>query len=131
MKGIQELNVGNYIHKDMSVDDWQIIRLKIGDLLLIREEFNREGGEDEITVMGIQVTKLWLRKLGFIYRRPRAGGQDQFAGYGQWEHLETGFSLTGSDDGTKLWLSRQYEIEYVHHLQNLHLILTGKELKAI
>lgn len=78
--------------------------------------------------MPIPLTKEWLIKMGFKYRKAGVGGQDSWAAYGAWEIGDCYFQ--GLKDGKVLYYAR-YRLSqcvYVHQLQNLYHSLTGQEL---
>lgn len=76
----------------------------------------------------ILLTEEWLIKFGFTYKRPGAGGQDSWSGYGFWSLND--ISFLGIKDGKILYYNRirASQIAYVHQLQNLYFALTGEEL---
>ncbi len=114
-----ELRIGNYVHMDMSIDDIEVVRLKIGDLAL----FAIEATE----LYPIPLTEEWLLKFGF-------------------EKKYQTFEFKGLNiDGTVVHFSfdkwrSEYDIEncdfteipaeckHVHQLQNLYFALTNEEL---
>jgi len=104
-----ELRIGNYVHMDMSIDDIEVVRLKIGDLA----SFAIEARE----LYPIPLTEEWLFLFGF-------------------ENTRYGFVIMLNDGYLRIWDNeitwcgnRMKEIKYIHQLQNLYFALTGEELK--
>jgi len=75
----------------------------------------------------IPLTGNILKELGFGYHPAWIGGQDEWAGMGTW-YLNW-FGLVGNKSG-RVWFQRniEWEIKYVHQLQNLYHTLTGEEI---
>jgi hypothetical protein len=106
----RELEVENIIYNNPNIDE---------SLTLL-------NGYETHAIKSIPLNEEWLLKFGFKYKRPSAGGQDQWAGFGIWGYGD--FYLLGYKKGFEYWYGRQYEIKYVHQLQNLYFALTGEEL---
>lgn len=76
----------------------------------------------------IPLDEEWFLRFGFAYKKPYAGGQDEWAGYGFWSFNE--LHLIGNKQGVDVYMDRNtnWKIKYVHQLQNLYLALTGTPL---
>ncbi len=118
-----ELRIGNYVYMDMSIDDIEVVRLKIGDLA----SFAIEARE----LYPIPLTEEWLLKFGFEFYKKQVslnvGGElFNYAVKNEiiiWTDLKTGWTLDGRINRKTHWLNS------VHQLQNLYFALTGEELK--
>ena len=122
----KELRIGNWVQKDISVDDWNNIQLKIGDIAMYAIE-ELEGEDRElVTLAPIPLTEEWLEKFGFEDGRKLI------------TDVNTGMFLQFFEPRRKAW---HYVIDidgndrhfvnhvlYVHQLQNLYFALTGQEL---
>ncbi len=98
-----ELRIGNYVHMDMSIDDIEVVRLKIGDLAL----FAIEARE----LYPIPLTEEWLLKFGLMSIKTELG---------LWNNGDAIYFNYGFE--------KSIQLKYVHQLQNLYFALTGEEL---
>ena len=102
-----ELRLGNYVHMDMSIDDIEVVRLKIGDLA----SFAIEARE----LYPIPLTEEWLLRFGFENNR-----------LGLFDCIKV-----VEDIGFHIYFIQRHlkEVQYVHQFQNLYFALIGEELK--
>jgi len=126
-----ELRIGNYVHMDMSIDDIEVIRLRIGDLA----SFAIEARE----LYPIQLTEEWLLKFGFIeVKRHTHDFEEVFYGKSiikdspnHYEQLVISLPLGNIEIG-EFNIEESYlmniDMKYVHQLQNLYFALTNEEL---
>lgn len=99
----QELRIGNWVNKDLSVDDIVTIQVEIGDLL---------SNEVIENLYPIPLTEEWLLRLGIKDSDKRS--------LGIWNNGAAIYFDYGDEKSLKL--------NYVHQLQNLYYALTGEEL---
>ena len=85
--------------------------------------------ESQLWCKPIPLDESWLIRAGFRYKNGRAGGQDEWDGYGLWSNGDV--YLLGHKNGKVLYYNRcvAFKYEYVHQLQNLFFALTGTELQ--
>jgi len=86
-------------------------------------------------IRGVYLNPIWMKRLGFSYRVAGIGGQDQWAGYGTWEHEEAKIYFHGHkkiSDTLPLFYgrNREFRFEFVHEVQNLYLALKKEEIKT-
>lgn len=114
-----DLRIGNYIEHDMSVDDWKVIKLGIGDLTMFWEECKNGEDREHITYIPIPLTEEWLKKFGFEFW----GSSKIFADRCDFWCLDKGIE-------EECFYCKHLEINivYVHQLQNIYHSLTGEEL---
>jgi hypothetical protein len=115
---IQELRIGNLVQDKHGNTELVTQLILTGDVTRIN------GQHDYGLYLPVKLTHLWALKLGFefdmlfdvdppIYYRP---GSSFYLCSKTLQPLNGGFPIA------------EYEIEYVHQLQNLHYVLTGEEL---
>ncbi len=111
-----ELRIGNYVHMDMSIDDIEVVRLKIGDLAL----FAIEARE----LYSIPLTEEWLLKFGFEWKGLISKGRylTIFTPCGKALVFKDNYFIFAG-------VTIETQIQYVHQLQNLYFALTREELK--
>jgi hypothetical protein len=111
-----ELRIGNYVHMDMSIDDIEVVRLKIGDLAL----FAIEARE----LYRIPLTEARLLKFGFEWKGLISKGRylTIFTPCGKALVFKDNYFIFAG-------VTIETQIQYVHQLQNLYFVLTGEELK--
>ena len=115
-----ELRVGNLVYHEPTIDDWEIITIKVGNI--IQCEINPDGFEP------IPLTEEWLLKFGFDFSIDTW----YLKGVAIWKteccdakgNEEIGFFYELRDVGMM-----DMHVKYVHQLQNLYFALTGEELK--
>lgn len=107
----KDLRIGNYVHVDLSIDDIEVVKLKIGDLASFAI-----GLRD---LFPIQITEEWLIKFG--------GNCVIVEGYPI--YYVNPFDIEYYENESVLIMGNSsVKIKYVHQLQNLYYALTGEEL---
>lgn len=113
----QELRIGNWVNKDLSVDDMVTIQVGIGDLL---------SNEVIENLYPIPLTEEWLAKFGL-------GPNIWFCDSSYYIFKDSHFEIHKEWSIKVRNVTHTTEIEfgffkYVHQLQNLYYALTGEEL---
>lgn len=108
----KELREGNWVLYESTIDDHSPIQLNHSDLAL--SEIMHEHYEP------IALTEEWFLKLGFIKTSLCDYYIDRFTIY------TTGTSLPENE---RSYHFDNYEIKWVHQLQNLYFSLIGRELQ--
>lgn len=115
---IQDLRIGNLIQDKHG-------NIELVNQIILASDLNWINGRpDDGFYLPVKITHLWALKLGFefdmlfdveppIYYRP---GSSFYLCSNTLQPLNGGFPIA------------EYEINYVHQLQNLHYTLTGEEL---
>jgi hypothetical protein len=110
-----ELRIGNYIQIN-------------GDLSYATASLIIAIDELELTVKPIPLTEEWLKDFGFIDKYKSCNTDWSIYGFTINQQSDE------DDEGSKIpqeqifYYQYQYDIKYVHQLQNLYFALTGKEL---
>lgn len=106
-----DLSLGYIICKKYEEDIWHWAPFGIDDYR------GMEKWPDNYRPMALDAG--WLSRMGLKFRSPRAGGQDEWAGYGIWCLGEVSFM--GSADGKELFFGRnkEWKFVYVHQIQKL------------
>ena len=117
-----ELRIGNWVYKDLSIDDIELRQVLPGDIIYVAIE--EEGGEDFMSYQPVALTEEWLHKFGFSTT--------------QWDDFNSHRLMVGDNDYTIVIYSDgncevgdivTLKIKSVHQLQNLYFALSGKELE--
>jgi hypothetical protein len=111
-----ELRIGNYLQKDLSIDDIIEIQVIVGDLLIIQIEEDMQ----QSSYFPIPLTEKWLIKFGYV--RNKYGTMSKDGVLLSW--MGNNKYCFNADSCT----NKSIHLEYVHQLQNLHFALTGIEL---
>ena len=109
-----EIRVGNLVYHEPTIDDWEIITVKVGTI--IQCEINPDGFDP------IRLTEEWLLKFGFeminkSYFELKVGNII----FEYTKDLNDDWYILINDD-IKIYL------DYVHQFQNLYFSLTNKEI---
>ena len=133
-----ELRIGNWLYKDLSIDDIELRQVLPGDIIYIAIE--EENGEDFMSYQSVALTEHWLFKFGF----EKVVYDDDQHGYGTEYHLKVNSDIFLNYDedfsvgifGSKELMKDEIgvipnwrTIKTVHGLQNLYFALTGEELE--
>ena len=110
-----DLRLGNYVHMDMSIDDIEVVKLKIGDLASFAIEIR--------DLFPIPLTEEWLLKFGFEWKG--IVGKNRFLT----KYTPCGKAIVFKD-GYIIFagVTIEYPVGYLHQLQNLYFALTNEEL---
>jgi hypothetical protein len=83
-------------------------------------------------VVPISLTANLLQMLGFTYQKGGAGGQDEWSGFGFWSYKNYHFVGLCSSNKIDIQMyidrNRDWEVKYVHQVQNLILDIMGEVL---
>lgn len=119
----RQLRVGNYVfdeHNDIKIV-YGISHLEGYDVAYVhfKNEFDKPA---TFTIQPIPITQEWLINFGFKKRKVQVG-----------YNWTCGITIKEWEDGSFLYSFdstsvNHIDIRYVHQLQNLYYILTGKEL---
>ena len=136
----KDLRIGNYVYIDLSIDDIEVVKLKIGDLasfaIGVRDLFPIPLTEEWLFKFGFHKGQLkkwhgngydyqpknsWTERIVFTY------SEDIKYYFEKWTY-DNGFTFENQDKFV-FWSDELVKCEYVHQLQNLYFALTGEELE--
>ena len=114
-----ELRIGNWVQKDLSIDDLITVKIKSGDLLMFDAEC-QDKESDFRTIFPIPLTEEWLERFEIKI--------DEWFGNFKLSKEDNTYYLQGSNTFTNVVITLT-ELKYVQELQNLYFALTGEELE--
>lgn len=119
----RELRIGNYLQNGVSKELLKVIEVKQDGIITYVEDRDRFPLEQGWYAEPIPLTEEWFIKFGW---RTRDGSWYQCPfEYWNYDMQRKELTIHESSDGD----SFNIKIEYVHQLQNVVFILTGRELE--
>lgn len=129
--------------KELMIGNWILVRQTYREVENIHDDYinlsyscgDYEGGsgsdyyEELKDIEPIPLSEQILIDCGFIKHKAGIGGQDMWAGMDAYSYEDSGWLFRGT--GSRLHLVGYFntQIHYVHQLQNLFYLLTGKQLE--